>query len=554
MAWRTSGAGLRPPPSCSIASTVVLLRGLVDNALLETGPGRIAVGWLVLEDLATVVLLLILPLLSGREGAIDARGIASTLLKAALFVGLMLVVGARVLPWMVRRIAHTRSRELFLLLAVAMALGVALSAAVFFGVSLALGAFLAGVVLRESPMSHQIGAEVLPFRDAFAVLFFVSVGMLVDPRALWTSIGPVLAVSALVVLGKAAFAFGIAILLKQTTRTALVVAAGLAQVGEFSFILGQAALALGILAPEHYSLILASALVSITLNPFAFRLIAPAQRLLERAGLGQPSRAERPAATVASGPPHVVVVGCGRVGRHVVEVLGRLGVPCLVVDVDAERVGALRRSGVPALFGDAGNSEILRHAELDRARALVVTVADVTTATVVVASARHLAPSLWIVARSSTLGGVRQLYALGAQEVIHPELEGGLEVVRHTLSQLGYPLREIQRYVDTVRRDGYDPGVNRPAEHSALRDLVDAVRNLEVTWITVQEASPLSGRTLAQANLRARTGSIVVAIHRDDNLTASPPADTPLAPGDRLALIGAPEQVGAAEKLFAAPA
>jgi monovalent cation:H+ antiporter-2, CPA2 family len=307
-----------------------------------------------------------------------------------------------------------------------------------------------------------------------------------------------------------------------------------------------------VLAPEHYSLILASALVSITLNPFAFRLIAPAQRLLLRAGLGRPSRTEGPT-VVASGAPHVVVVGCGRVGRHVVDVLGRLSVPCLVVDLDAERVEALRRSGVPALFGDAANSEILRHAALGRARALVVTVADVTTVTVVVASARHLAPSLWIVARSSTLAGVRQLYALGAQEVIHPELEGGLEVVRHTLSQLGYPLREVQRYVDAVRRDGYDPGVNRPAEHRALRDLVDAVRNLEVTWVTVEDASPLSGRTLAQANLRARTGSIVVAIHRDGNLTPSPPADTPLVAGDRLALIGAPEQVGAAEKLLTAP-
>ena len=425
----------------------------------------------------------------------------------------------------------------------------ALGAAVFFGVSLALGAFLAGVVVRESPMRHQIGADVLPFRDAFAVLFFVSVGMLVDPRALWSSIGPVLAISAVVVLGKGAFALGIALLLRQPVHTALVVAAGLAQVGEFSFILGQAALALGILAPEHYALVLAAALVSITLNPFAFRLIAPGERLLRRVGLGGPTPGVDPIVASADSP-HVVVVGCGRVGHHVVDVLGRLGVPRLVIDLDAEKIEALRRDGIPALFGDAANSEILRHAGLGRARALVVTVGDVPTATIVVAGARQLAPELWTIARSSTAGGVRMLYDLGARTVIHPELEGGLEVVRHTLSHLGYPLREVQRYVDAVRRDGYDPALNRPGEHRALRDLVAAAGNLEVTWATVQPASRVAGRTLAQTNLRAQTGSIVVAIQRDGVLVPSPPADTPLAPGDRLALIGAPDQVDAAERLL----
>jgi CPA2 family monovalent cation:H+ antiporter-2 len=537
--------------SLSVASTVVLLRALMDNALLETGPGRVVVGWLVLEDLATVVLLLLLPLLSGPADGVGLRAVMVTLLKAAAFVLLMLFLGARLLPWAVSRIARTRSRELFLLLAVSIALGVALSAARFFGVSLALGAFLAGVVVRESPMSHQIGADVLPFRDVFAVLFFVSVGMLVDPRALWASLGPVLAVSALVVLGKAVLGLVITLALGQGARAAVVVAAGLAQVGEFSFILGQGALTLGLLAPAHYTLILAAALVSITLNPFAFRLIGPAEKLLRRAAVRRHGDAGEPA---AGGAPHVVVVGCGRVGHHVVDVLGRLGVPRLVIDLDAERVDELRRSGVPALFGDAANSEILKHAGLERARALVVTVSEVTTATIVVASARHLAPGLWIVARSSTAGGVRQLYGLGAAEVIHPELEGGLEVVRHMLSELGYPLREIQRYVDSVRRDGYDTGVNRVAERRALRDLVAAVGNLEVHWITLRESSPVSGRTLAEANLRARTGSAVVAVQRGGNVVPSPPADTPLLAGDRLALIGAPDQVDAAAALLDPPA
>jgi CPA2 family monovalent cation:H+ antiporter-2 len=245
-----------------------------------------------------------------------------------------------------------------------------------------------------------------------------------------------------------------------------------------------------------------------------------------------------------------VVVGCGRVGHHVVDVLGRLGVPCLVVDLDADRVEALRRAGVPTLYGDAANSEILEHAGLDRARALVVTVADPATASVVVAAAREQAPGLWTLARSSTAGGVRTLYGLGARTVIHPELEGGLEVVRHTLSQLGYPLREVQRYVDAVRHDGYDAAPDQPGEQRALRDLQAAAGNLEITWVTLREGSAVAGRTLAQANLRARTGSIVVALRRDERLVPSPPADTPLVPGDRLALIGSSGQVDAAEALL----
>jgi CPA2 family monovalent cation:H+ antiporter-2 len=537
----------------SIASTVVLLRGLMDNALLDTRAGRIAVGWLVLEDLATVVLLLVLPTLAQAGAQGGALALLAALLKAALFVGLMLAGGARLVPWLLGLTARTRSRELFLLLAVTIALGISLGAAALFGVSLALGAFLAGVVVRESPMSHQVGADVLPFRDTFAVLFFVSIGMLVDPRALWHSAGPVLALSAVVIAGKALFAVAITLLMREPARTALVAGAGLAQVGEFSFILGQAAVSLKILDPEQYSLVLAAALVSITANPIVFKMVGPGERLLRHLGWRAPG-SDQAGGESLSVSGHVVVVGCGRVGSHVVDVLEHLAIPRLVVDLDADRIERLRRSGIKALYGDAGNSEILHHAGLARARALVITVADTATTSVVVASARKLAPDLWILARASTAAGVSLLYGLGAREVIHPELEGGLEVVRHTLGQLGYPLRDIQRYLDTVRRDGYHLAVDRDAEHRALRDLLEAARGIELSWVTLQAGSAVAGRTLAQANLRARTGSSVVALQRAGVLSPSPAPDTPLAAGDRLALIGAPDQLDAAERVLAPPA
>jgi CPA2 family monovalent cation:H+ antiporter-2 len=539
----------------SVASTVVLLRALMDGGLLETRHGQVAVGWLVLEDLATVLLLLILPAFATAGGGLDLRGFGLTLLKAAAFVALMLAFGARVLGWAFRRIAHTRSRELFLLLVLAASLGIALGSAAFFGVSLALGAFLAGVVVSESPLSHQVGADVLPFREAFAVLFFVSVGMLVDPRDLVARAGPVAALTLLIVLGKGLAAVAITTLLRQPLRTGLVVGAGLGQIGEFSFILGQAALRLDILQGEQYSLLLAAALVSITLNPVLFRLVAPLER-----GLGRWAplrrwleRAPPPGdALVPRGGEHVVVVGGGRVGRQIVEVLGRVGVPRLVVEADAARAEELLAHGVPVLFGDAANSEILDHAGLHRARALVITIPDEAAAGLAVAGARHLAPGLPIVARAATQKGLGHLSALGADDVIHPELEGGLQIVRHTLLRLGFPMREVQKYGDVVRREAYDVAVNTQAEHTALARLLEAAQDVEISWAPVAAGSPFAGRTLAEVNLRARTGASVVAIHREGGLVPGPAPETRLQPGDRLGLIGRAEDIEAAGELLQA--
>ncbi|HJR49824.1 MAG TPA: cation:proton antiporter, partial [Gemmatimonadales bacterium] len=525
------GQGLVFGLSLSVASTVVLLRALMDNGLLETRHGQAAVGWLVLEDLATVLLLLILPAFAATERGFDVKGFAFTLLKAASFIVLMLAFGARVLGWAFRRIAHTRSRELFLLLVLAASLGMALGSAAFFGVSLALGAFLAGVVVSESPLSHQVGADVLPFREAFAVLFFVSVGMLVDPRDLVARAGPVAALTLLIMVGKGLAAILLTALLRQPLRTGLVVAAGLSQIGEFSFILGQAAVRLGILAGDQYALLLSAALISITLNPLMFSLVDPVERRLlawpalrrwvERTPVAQDE-------VVPKAGDHVVIVGWGRVGGHIVDVLGRIGVPRLVVEVDVARAEELSKHGVPVLFGDAANSEILDHAGLDRARALVVTVPDEAAAGLTVAAARRLAPDLPIVARAATQKGIKLLTALGANDVIHPELEGGLQVVRHTLMQLGFPLREVQKYGDVVRQESYDVALNTQEEHRALAQLLDAAQGVEINWARVADGSPFADRTLAEANLRARTGASVVAIHRNGTVLPGPTPETRL--------------------------
>jgi monovalent cation:H+ antiporter-2, CPA2 family len=545
-------AGIVLGLAISNASSVVMLRGLMDNSLLNTPHGQAAIGWSVMQDLVTVIILVLMPSLGGQ--GLDWQVLGLAVLKAAVFVVLVLFVGTRLIPWLLRMIAHTRSRELFILAILAIALGTALSAAELFGASLALGAFVAGVVISESALSHQAAADILPFREAFAVLFFVSIGMLVNPRYLLDNISPVLGLTVLIVIGKSVLITLMGFIFSRPARTALVVAAGNSQIGEFSFILGQAALALGLLSRNQYSLILAGALLSITINPGVFRSIGRIEKLLRRFPkiwrlLDRHGPA--PAPLEGSIQDHVVVIGFGRVGRHIINILEAINIPQLVIEDDVERVEALNRRGTITLFGDAANSEVITHAGLERAKALVVTVSEEATSELIVAAARDLAVNLPIIARAATEEGVNRLAELGAQDVIHPELEGGLEIVRYTLLRLGLPLQEINHYTDAVRKDHYNLQVNIDEEHRLLHDLLSATSHIEVTWLQLPLGHPIVGQTLAEANLRARTGASVVAILRDKELMANPKSMTVFMAEDRIGIIGDGDQIKAAEKLLA---
>ena len=549
----TATSGIVIGLAISIASTVVLLRNLMDNGLLNTPPGKAAIGWVIVEDLATVLILVLMPTLVNTSNGFDWQALGFTLLKAAGFVLVAYFAGKRLIPWILLRIAHTRSRELFILAVLTIALGIALGAAELFGVSLALGAFVAGVVVNESPLSHQVAADVLPFQEAFAVLFFVSIGMLVNPEYILNNITTILAFTALIVIGKALVTVLMGFVLPWPAHTTLVLAAVLSQIGEFSFILGQEGMALGILNRDQYSLILVGSLASITLNPIIIRLITPAEKWLRKLPafwrlLDRHKPMELPVDESISG--HVVIVGYGRVGHHIVDLLGQMEIPHLVIDADAERIEELSRRGVPSLYGDASNSEVLTHAGLERARALVVAGPDESASELVVAAARALAPDLPIIARATTEDGIEQLAKLGAQDVIHPELEGGLEIVRHTLLKLDFPVHEIIRYMDAVRRDHYDEHLNTEEEHRLLHDLINASGNIEVTWFTLETGSHLIGRTLQDANVRALTGASVVAIMRNRQLIANPKSFTVFEIDDRVGFIGDPDQIRAVERML----
>ncbi len=540
--------------SISIASTVVLLRNLMDRGLLNTPHGQAAVGWLVMEDLATIFILILMPALAPQADGFQWQPLAFTLLKAAAFVVLMFLVGKRFIPWLLARIAHTRSRELFILAVLVIALTTALGAAELFSVSLALGAFAAGAIISESPQSYQVGADVLPFREAFAILFFVSVGMLVNPTFLVQHLMEVLALTAIIVLGKAVITILIGLVVPGPGLTFLVVAAGLSQIGEFSFIVGQAGLALGLLDRNQYSLILAAALISITLNPALFALLPRTEAWLKRIPwlwnrLDRQSRHASVAIDEKASP--VVVVGYGRIGKHLMQVLQSMEVPMVIIEADAQRVDELNAANIPTIYGDAANSEVLLHSGLEDARALVVTIPEEASAEMIVAAAHDANPKLPIIARAASEEGINRLSELGATFVIHPELEGGLEMVRHTLLQLDFPRREVDDYAESIRDKHYELQTEGAAQ-PLLRNVLRAVGEIEISWLEVHEGSQVIGQTLAEAHLRDRTGASVVALVRDRSLMANPKSSTVFTANDRLGVIGDSTQIKALEDLLSA--
>ncbi len=536
----------------SVASTVVLLRGLSDNGLLNTVHGKVAVGWLIFEDLATVAILVLLPALVSESGSV-VESLIVALVKTAIFVAIMLFVGARVMPMLLTRIASTRSRELFILAVVALALGTAFAAYELFGVSLALGAFLAGVVIGESDISHQVGAEVIPFRDIFTVLFFVSVGMLVNPAALVSNAAQVIEISLLIIVGKGLITILLGLLLPASARTMIVVAAGLSQIGEFSFIVGQTGVALGMLTQEQYTLILAGALISIIINPVMFRLIPHIERLV--AHMPVFSRRMEKGAPQAAYPyePRIydaVIVGYGRVGKQVGRVLEMLDLSYLVVEQDPVFAAELEKEGINTLIGDAANSEILLHSGLENAKTLVVTVPKQTDAEMIVAAGHSVALDLPIIARASTESGVERLIELGARHVIHPELEGGLEIVRHTLLTLNYPMGQIQSYVDNIRQDAYEGLMPGDKGYPVVDQLLKAIRGIDIVWEPVPHDSPVVGQSLAEANIRSKSGASVIALVRGDEVIPNPKSFVRFEAGDLLGLIGDTAELADAERIL----
>lgn len=457
----------------SLSSTLVVLKSLIDRGELDSLHGRAAIGWSIVQDIATIVFIVALPPIAGGDVVVP---FLLALGKAAIFLAIAYLLGTRLLPRMFSAVARLGSGELFLLAVVGTALLTAFVSSAIFGLSLALGAFVAGVLVSESELSHQAAAEVTPFRDLFAVLFFVSVGMLVDPGAIMADAPLIALLVVIAVIGKGLLTAGLSRAFGLPRRSALLLGAAMAQVGEFSFILAENALGLGLVGARAYNLILGTAIVTILVSTFGQRMV---DRLVDRlesnvddqdmaqiaaariheanaapaAGLSRTEAAIDPAEEGRR--PTVVVLGGGRVGRVVVRAVRRRGFRCVVVDRDPARLEEVAALGAIPLYGDAANPAILKQAGLDRARVLVVAIGDPLTARLATERALRQNPRLTIAARARGLREIDALRRLGAGRITDPEAEAAFELARHALHRMGVSSAELTGVVSGLRRDVY---------------------------------------------------------------------------------------------------
>jgi CPA2 family monovalent cation:H+ antiporter-2 len=519
----------------SLSSTAVVLKSLSEQGVMGTLSSRVIIGMLIVQDLAVVPLIIVLPELGDIGEGLPELGVAA--LRAVVFIAFMVIFGRRILPWLMARIAGWNSRELFLISVVGIGLGVGYGTYLF-GLSFAFGAFVAGVILSQSEYSHQALADVEPLRDVFAMLFFVSVGMLLDPRFLLENAGVVALVVSVVFAFKGLLFAGVARVFGYGNIVPFAVGLGLFQVGEFSFVIARVGIEAGAISQRSYSMMLTTAVVTMALTPFAMRL-APAfygrwrerfpRELLRTFNLPETGLRD-----------HVVIAGYGRVGAFVAGLLGRLEQPFVVVDSNPGRTDEASEAGYPTVFGEAGAEPVLEAAGVRRARLVIVTVPDPVGVRLAVERVRAINPNVHVVVRSTTVEQMEELGRLGVYEAVHPESEAGLELGRQALNHLGVGAVEIQRFADEVRRELYAP-ITRQGD-DLLAQLRRVSREIETEWVRLPEGDTVVGKTIGDLRIRTSTGASIVAVVRGEEVVPNPGPEIALRAGDLVGVLGTPEQ------------
>ncbi|MDR3088298.1 MAG: cation:proton antiporter [Desulfobulbaceae bacterium] len=436
----------------SLSSTMVLLKTLMARGLMGTLSSRVMIGMLIVQDLAVIPLMIILPQLSNPQAGLPL--IAWAALKALAFLALMVVVGVRVIPGLLVYISRWNSRELFLLAVTSIGLGVGYITYLF-GLSFAFGAFVAGMVLSESDYSHQALSDIIPLRDIFGLLFFVTVGMLLDPVFLWRHLGQILLLVAVILVGKGLIFAVVARCFGYRNVIPLAVGLGLSQVGEFSFVLAGVGLSSGSISSDLYSLILNTTIFTMLITPPLSSLTAPLYALRKKWFHHEPLNTINIPDTGLR--DHVVIAGGGQTGSYVAQVLIGRGVPAVVIELNNQQMGEVRKAKIPLVFGDAGKPLVLEAADIERARLLIITIPAIIVVKEIAEQALRLNPHLHIVARSGGLEQMRMLRDLGVRDVVQPEFEAGLEITRQSLLALGVDNDEISREADRVREELYAP-------------------------------------------------------------------------------------------------
>lgn len=535
----------------ALSSTAIVLRLLADRGEVDSPHGQATLGVLIFQDLCVVPMVLLTPFLTG--GGTGVSGALWVIAKALLFVGGAVVAARWIVPRILHHVVGTRRREVFLLAIILLCLGTAYASARA-GLSLALGAFIAGLLVSESEYSHQALGEILPLREVFNSLFFVSIGMLFDIRTVLASPWLVLGAIVVVLLLKSVITMAVTVALGQSLRIAVLVGLALAQIGEFSFVLSKVGLSSGLLDRQHYQLFLAVAVGTMTLVP---ALLALGPRLAARLEGVAPTRLAAGRAAPLSLhegetlKDHVIIVGYGVNGRNLARVLGRVGISFIVVELNPQVVRSERKRGRPIIYGDATRVEVLEHAGIELARIVVVAISDAAGTRGTVDVARRLNPHVHLLVRSRYVHEMEPLFALGTNEVIPEEFETSIEIFSRVLHRYLVPRDEIERQIREIRRSGYEMFRTISAAHGPALGLQRFLSGLSFEVYRVEGASAVAVRSLADSRIRELSGASVLAIHRaDGEMVFNPSPDVSLAADDLVLLLGTHEQISAAAPLF----
>ena len=537
----------------ALSSTAIVLRLLADRGELDGPAGQAVLGILIFQDLCVVPMVLFTPFLTGvGAGAGDAIAVV---IKALLFIGGAVVAARWVVPRLLHYVVATRRREVFLLAIILLCLGTAWASARV-GLSLALGAFIAGLVISESEYSHQALGEILPLREVFNSLFFISIGMLFDVRTVIGAPFTVFGAILVVIVVKTLITTGASIALGQSLRIAIVAGLALAQIGEFSFVLSKVGLSAGLLDVAHYQLFLAVAVGTMTITPV---LLAVAPRIAAALEGVAPARfASGRAAPLAvhAGEPltdHVVIVGYGVNGRNLARVLGRCGIPFIVIELNPQVVRTERERGRSIIYGDASRPEVLEHAGVRSARVVVIAISDAAGTRGTVDVARRLNPHVHLIVRSRYVHEMDPLFTLGTDEVIPEEFETSIEIFSRVLHRYLVPRDEIERQIRDIRRSGYEMFRTISAAHGPALGLQRFLTGLAFEVYRVEDGSSVLGHEVAKSGVRDTSGASILAIHRaDGTMVFNPSPDTRIEAEDLCLLLGTHEQISAASRLFRA--
>ena len=517
----------------SLSSTMVTLKTLMSRGLVGTLSSRVMIGMLIVQDLAVIPMMIILPQLSNPEAGLPLLAIA--VIKSAIFLVLMFYMGRKVLPWLLAHVAQWNSRELFILCITAIGLGVGY-ATYLFGLSFAFGAFVAGMVLSESDYGHQALSDIVPLRDIFGLLFFTSVGMLLDPIYLFENWARILSLVIVIAVFKGLIFTVLAMLFRYINIVPMAVGLGLFQVGEFAFVLARLGLETKAIDQSLYSLVLAVSVLSMMLTPFASAMAAPLYKLKKRLFKYEPLQTEN---MPHSGlKDHVVIAGGGRVGQHIAQALTQLHLPFVIIEFNHQRMLECKAAKYPVIYGEMSQSTAIDVSQLQAAKLLLITTPSVVTSQSIIEQTLRFRPELHIIVRATGADHARALYENGVYMAVLPEMEAGLEIARQALLHLEVPVSVIQQYTDAVRQKSYAPIYQSSSDHQLLAKLDNIKNMLEISWVTLMPESPLISQSIKNAAVRTRTGASVVGIIQGKLFHSNPKADYSFQKGDLVAVVG----------------